>query len=527
MIRSQRSTWCRVRIVTPQIRGQASEVFEWDAARPRTSALRDLQTVVVEQDMSGSPNRFHLIFAPDHIEHGTSWARRIPPYSLVQIEMGSSEAPDDDPLLMVGLTSPGIESEDWTETAPNRRVVVPGLGIERVLAEANVWRAPWLVTHNIDPELDRVTRGPFNQTMTGQPTWRLEIFKGVVDPREALLRVLFFFLVDHKNAVVNLLLPPPFRIFDLLVPGDFTDADVEATRLAYDPDVDFGTPGVSPSTWTLVDDRLKLTAAGLPPQGPVAGFLHACLDPVFQEWFVRYQAGKARLLFRRRPFFRRAPGEEAPPRGRTMFEDGVTDLETFEITSGDVMKAQLRMGSDPVFNTFYAQPGQTTVLQAHAWRANVPPTFCGRETDEAYVGRWGLRPLDHVSPYLLIDSRVQDMATATQAAADLNRTLKSWYDPHPIMQQGSLLVRGRSAYRCGQRLVWRGEDGHGRKDGRATREFYIEGGRHTYDCHTGAFVSELTVTRGWPIGGVAGPHAERQMAPSPKARAAAEPDGGA
>lgn len=518
---SVRQTWVRVRIVTPQLVDQPSEVFEFTPERPRASALRGLQNVSVEQRMGGL-NAFTLTFAPDGIDEGTSWARRIPQYSLVEVQMGSSEAPDDDPLIMIGLTSPGTETENfvtWT-----RQVVITGLGIERVLHEATVWRAPWLALHNIEAELDRVTRGPFNQRMTGQPVWTLQIFKGVRDPREALLRILFFFLVDHANSIVNLLLPPPFRIFDLLVPGDFTDEDVDATSFAYHPENDGTLAAEMPRTWRVVDPRLKITSAAITRQaGSVLNFLNACVDPVFQEFFVRYQGGKARILFRPKPFATRERADEALKRGATLFADGVADLETVTITREDVLQASLRYGSEPVFNVFYARPASTAILQDKQWYANVPPMFSGRQTDEAYLGRFGLRVLDHVSPYLLVDQGVQDMATATAIARDLNATLKSWFDPQPVVQQGSIVLKGRAAYRCGQRLVWNPKlDRRGQGDGRPPREFYIEGVRQSYDVETGTWHSHLTVSRGWQLGGDVGPDGARVL-PTKKPRPAPTP----
>lgn len=517
-----RQTWCKVKIVTPQLVDQDSRTYELDPKSPRTSALHGLTSVSVEQTMTGA-NTFQLTFAPERIEEGESWAALIPQYSLVFIEMGSSDEDGADPLVMIGLTSPGVESEHWQGSAPQRQVVIPGLGIERVLDEAGIYRAPWLELHSIEPELDRKVEDANNELLTHQPMWALQLWQGAIDPREALLRILFYFLVDHKHAFVNLLLPFPYRVRDLLVPGDYSDADVEAVRLLVDLPLVGQMVARIPSNWRMVDRRLKLFTHGMPPQSTVAGYLHACLDLVFHEWFVRYQNGKARIHHRPKPFASRADADAAVRMGETLFADGVPDLATVTINSGDVMQSQIVVGSQPIYNLFMAMPADGSTLEGgRTWREAVRPEFCGRRSDHAYHGRYGLRPLEHTSPYINYDHGMQDVAVATEISRELNQVLKSWYDPQPLLRQGSLICLGRAAFRVGSRLVWDGADINGRSDGRWMREFYVEAVKHTYDFATGAFVSALTVTRGWQLGGEVGPDGERVL-PGKKPRPAPPP----
>lgn len=516
MIKS-RSTWCRVRIVTPNIPGNPSRTYEWDEG----GDLEGLTTVQVTQTMTGV-NSFTLTFAPEGIEEGTSWAKQIPPYSLVTIEMGSSAYPDDDPLCMVGLTSPGVEDEDWIAAPPTRQVTIPGKGIERVLSECGVYKAPWLQLHGGESDaLERVVRGHSVQEYTGQLSWTMEIFNAVLDPREAILRILFYFLIDHRHAVVSLLLPPPFALSDLLVPGDYTDSMMESLRRAYKPggtlaNGDFGDFDLDwiPPSWTLVDERLKVTnAAIMHKSGSVQTFMHACMDLVFHEFFTRYENGKARLIYRAKPFAQREASDEALAKGRTLFADGVPDLADLTFTSADLVKTQLRYGSDPVFNFFYVEPSSASILPNGAYRANVPPRYCGQPEDAAYLGRWGIRPLDHQTPYLPIAHRENAVdAKANMEVMDaLTLILKSWYDPQPVVQQGSILLKGRPAYRPGNRLVWYGQDHAGDSDGRWDREFYLEAAQHSYQFGTGSYLTNTTVTRGWQLGGIVGPDGKRRL----------------
>lgn len=500
-------------ITTPELPDQASRTYRLDEDNPRGSDLHGLMAVTVEQNMTGN-NQFSLVFAPEGFEAGTSWARVIPPYSLVIIEMGSSQEPNADPLVMIGLTSPGVETEDYLATPQTRQVVIPGQGIERVLTECGVYRAPWLEL-NGEPEIvDRIVGGHSIQEYTGQLSWTMQIFQGVLDPREALLKILYYFTIDHAHSVVSLLLPPPFLLSDLLVAGDQDDAALDRLRKAYKPDKAWWDPAFMPSTWKLVDPRLKVTSAALAGKtGAIAGFMASCMDLVFHEYWTRYQDGKARLMYRPKPFAQREASEEAIARGRTLFDDSVTDLDDVVITSQDVVSATLRYGSEPVYNFFYVEPGSASVLPTGSYRANVPPLYCGKVTDEAYLGRWGIRPLDHQTPYLPIahDENAVDASANIQVMRDLTFILKSWYDPQPVLQQGTITCNGRASFRPGNRLVWQAQIESGESDGRWDREFYIEAVHHTYDFGTGSYRCANTVTRGWQLGGIIGPDGRRKL----------------
>ena len=175
-------------------------------------------------------------------------------------------------------------------------------------------------------------------------------------------------------------------------------------------------------------------------------------------------------------------------------------LETVEITSGDVMASQLAHGMRDIRNVFSVQPAQGAFFENDEFKSLVPPRFAGKRSDYAYFGRYGIRPLEHVTPHFVVGrDGATDEKLILHAADTMADTLKRWYDPHPVMIEGTIQVLGRSAYRAGQRLVWHGRDENGDLDGRPTREFYVTHVQHRYGAATGAFISTLMVTRGWTI----------------------------
>lgn len=507
---TSRSTFCHVRIVTPDLPRSPSRVYEWSGTGGELGGLLSMQ---VQTSVQSFVNRFSMSFAPDGIGTPASWARRIPSYSLVFVEMGSSDRDGDDPTVMVGLTEPGVETEAWHGGRPQRSVTIPGRGIETVLEDARIYYSPFLEVHRarLSETLNRETNARLWEMLTGQLVWARQIWAKNIDPREALLRILIYWLANHENAVVNLRLPAPHIIRDLLLPGEWTAERM--TRAVANVKIDRGDgssggekwdfarfPGLArpPSWWSLVDETLRLpTAAMSPTGGSVLDLMRQVVDEQFHELFVRYDRGRARIIHRTRPFGQDV--EQAKP-GQTLFASDVPTLSTIQITSADVLASKGQWGMGPIHNLFHVTPGQGSVLDHEVYKAFSEPVFSGDEQDHAYIGRFGLRPLEHASPYFVIgQGEVLDNEVLGRMSTKLANVLRAWYDPHPAMWQGSLSVLGRAEHRAGQRLVWRGVDAQGQPDGRLLRETYVDEAVQHYDFRSGAFVSHLQVSRGWEV----------------------------
>ena len=484
------STFCHVTIVTPDLNRQTSQRFEWRSGSGELGTLIDVQVSLSVEQM---PSTFNLTFAPHGIDGSESLADLIPEYSVAIIEMGRRGGRDGhDPTVMVGLTGRPQTSESYAGGAPQRQIKIPGRGIEAVLADARVWFAPYLEANPAaSAELDRVAGAPFLESLTGRVMWANKIYGANIDPRRAALAILLYYLGSHESGVVNLLLPSPYRIRDLLLPGNFETRDLAAAIAAYTPGET--PPGRLPSDWTLADSRMRLATASLKPYpGSVLDICRSVIDLEFHEFFARYTEGQARLVFRSNPFQSR----DAATSGRTLFEAQPT-LETIEIAMSDVLQRNLTHGVTPVYNAFFVVPGQSSIVQGQAFKAYVAPQFCGSKDDPAYIGRYGIRPLEHTTPYIVVSrdgsDDQKDLAGLTK---QLSSKLKAWYSPHPRMLTGTLSVLGRAEFRPGHRLLEHAS-------GDRTREFYLRGVSHRYDFRTGAFVSTLDVTRGWSL---EGPH---------------------
>lgn len=501
-----RDTFCRVRITTPDtLLYGPSRVFEFG-----TDAGGPLKAVNVNLTLD-SVNSFELHFAPVGIED-QSWPARIPQYSVVEIEMGASGGGGADPLVMVGITSPGVDGEVWTGASPQRTSTISGRGVEGVLQDARVWLAPFLELHKdrIADELRRTARGFFDNVLgSGQLVFDSKVVTGGMDPREAILAVWAYYMVNHPSAVISLSLPQPYRIRDLLVPGEWSSADVDAMLASYTPGERITTP--TPRWWTTIGDVIGKdltlpTAALRPTPGPVLQLMHQFLDVEFHELFVVYDSmeqgrpggvGKARLIHRTKPF---AP-IDARVSGATLFNLDEPSLRTVEITEGDIMSiGSLTHGITPVYNVFFCQPGDSALLNDQGIRASYPPAYA-KDTDPAFVGRFGVRPLEHRTPFFATDRNPdpEGQGALIEALQSMQDVLYAWHAPAPDMKAATLAVAGRSEHRAGNRVIWKPVDAHGHNVGRPTREWYCTAVRKSYDFASGAFLDTLQLTRGWTV----------------------------
>lgn len=496
-----RVTFCRVRITTPDTPFGPSQTFEWTP--DNHGALDGLMGVSVQQGVDALRNSFVLRFAPV-VQGGLTWAERIPRFSLVQIEMGSSEHPGDDPLVMIGLTKMGAHQAAFAERI-QRQVVVQGEGIEAVLWDANIWFAPYLDidTAARSEALRRAVDAPTRNAIGGnaQLQWVQEILgagtgqAAVYDPREMLAGVLRYFIGNGATSVFSLAVPGQ-PLHQLLVPGEF--------NAWFERETGRGARVLVPPSWSVIDDRIRMAFAQYRPEpGPIGAHCEKLVDRMFHDFFVRYEDGRARLAHRVKPF------KATTPRSRVI--DGLAggpslfDLEavrTVEVTGDDVRQAGLQQ-SMPIANFFWVLPGFHSATGQQHFKAAFAPSFSTSE-DFSNVGRFGLRAVEHVSPYMILDRQTEGDATtpeeskrigtAIALAMKLSETLKVWMDPHPEMWAGTLVIRGRAGVRPGDRVVWTGPDA-----GPYPLEFHVKAVSHSYSFEDGAFVTQLQVERGWRV----------------------------
>jgi len=534
-----RITWCNVKIITPDLPHLPTATYEWDSLEG-VGSLGILTNVSVQHGMQGV-NSFTLSFAPEGIDNNL-WTDRIPQYSLVFIDMGSDAADGDDPTVMVGLTGPPSVSEDFGSVS--RQVSIPGRGVECVMADAGVWLAPWLDIHDAGGSLLERVAGDFQVEagINGRPMWIRNIFnKFLVDnpgalgdaatndpvtevnPLEALVVLVRYYLDNEPTSVVNLVLPPPYIIRRLLTFGELGEEAFEPGNL------------LVPDTWSLVHPKLRMPQTAITPrEGPVMGMIEQVIDRMFHDFFIRYEDGKARMQHRVKPFNRpipkaqqaleakgvlgaadkilarawdetvsrtgaKTPTKKNPAIGRTRFAGDQATVKTLEVTKADLLGTQLRKGMTPIYNAFYVLAGQiaTVSKDKDSFLANIPPVFSGQPSDFSYVGRFGIRGMKHESPYMMFERGSEtDIAFYQDLVTELAQTLQAWFDPHPEMLAGTIQVVGRAEYRCGHRLLLVDDDGE-----RPTYEYHVTSVSHSYSFADGSFVTSLGVERGWRVDG--------------------------
>lgn len=505
-----RVTWCTVRIVTPDTPLGPSRTFEWEA-KGSGRTLDGLMGVNVQQSVDGLRNSFMLHFSP-HRHNGLTWAEIIPLYSLVYIEMGSSEHEGDDPLVMIGVTKGDSHNSTFGQQV-QREVVIQGEGIETVLWDANIWFAPYLDNNTAaaNEALRRAVDAPTRNAISGnaQLQWTAEILGGkggqaaIYDPREMLLGILRYFIADGATSVFSLQIPdrPLHRILVAGEQNGWIEQDIGpggGPQLAQQAFI--------PKSWSVVDERIRMAFSQYRPEpGPIAQHCEKIVDRTFHDFFVRYEGGRARLVHRVKPFNTQQATNRViggMPGGPSLFN--LNAVNTVEIQGHDLRQASLSR-SMPINNFFYVLPGFHSADGKEHMKAAFAPAFCTSE-DFSNIARFGLRPLDTVSPYLVLDRQTEgdettpeearEIGTIIELARKFSNILKVWMDPHPVMWAGTLSIRGRVAIRPGDRVVWNGND-----VGPFPIEFHVRSVAHTYSFADGSFITSLNVERGWRIGG--------------------------
>lgn len=529
---SSRTTFCRVTIITPDLSwaGRPSRTLQW-TGKPGDD-LDSLMSVSVSTSLRLGGNGFTMQFAPRYFER-ESIADLVPTNSLVFINMGSS-AHDEDPTVLVGLTSEPSEMEAFTAAGPQRVITIPGRGLDSVLAEAGIYRNAALATkgpafiETLAKDLSRVTQPAQDSAVSGGKiaSWMGLMWSAGIDPREAIARVLYYFVADEASTIIDMGLPGMRTLGDLITAGGQTPRDpavaawaakfgaaVEAAKKSGKNQaatmaeaVKFACP--IPPKWTLLLPGLRLPVSNInPAAGSVLDIMQGAADPLFHELYAVHQQGRVDVMFGAKPF-----ADPDTFAGGSQFNVDALfagEPETIEITTGDLVgQVSMRRGM-PVSNLWHVLPGAGAANNADAIRNQVMPAVSGRENYSDF-NRFGLRPKETTIPYMPGDhfGNTADVAKPAQMQVEplydlvkkLNRTLKAWEDPHPFMWQGSLTMNGRAAVKPGRRLLWRGQDISGRPDGRPLREFYIEAASHSYTFANGAFNTTAQVSRGWELG---------------------------
>jgi hypothetical protein len=228
--------------------------------------------------------------------------------------------------------------------------------------------------------------------------------------------------------------------------------------------------------------------------GVLWNYLKVFVDTLFQEIFTRMEGGVCRLHFRAKPFLQEYGGTG------TRFRDDDPTLGTRELDQGIILASHLRRQSTAVYNFFRVLPiGASTALQEPSFLYRLVPTILTDPDHPSYVRRYGLRVLDHASPYLSAKPTIPSTATnetddSVVAAGQRWGTIASvFYGSGAEMYGGVLTVLGSPLWNVGMRLLT--------EDERGPREGYIEGVDHQYDYRTGRYSSQLRVTRLWYLDG--------------------------
>lgn len=282
--------------------------------------------------------------------------------------------------------------------------------------------------------------------------------------------------LETSNQLLNLDLPGKRTVADLLV-----YREDQATLF---------TPGVT-----------VFTGTDAPEAGALWNYMQLFHDTLMQELFSRIEGGTCRLHFRGKPFLKEFTGT-----GSRFVTDEPT-LETLELPWGEVLSRQQRRQMSQIYNFFLVLPlGAMLLRDDPGFRYSLAPTVLRDADDPGAVTRYGIRVLQHSSPYLsatrimptsdgkkLSTSPLNTKDPTVKTAMEWSKWASVWYGWGAEMYVGFVTLPGSPRYNLGQRLTW--------NEPRGKREAYCEGIDHDWDARTGLYTSQLRYTRAWYLDG--------------------------
>lgn len=346
---------------------------------------RDLLAVETRKDLGEAVGSFSLHFAPTTDETGRRWDQRIPRRSLVFIDMeraGTPGLPDVHPTVMVGLTDDHGAFEDWREAAPRRLVQVSGRELSCVILDAKLWFHPALAR---DPALGTLT---FESAAMGVQTLALTYNPNL--PRAG----------DSPMNILKLLLD-----YYLLVGGAAASIPTGTPGLQQ-PVMQLDLPGVTlpdllwvnREQWNTFEPDVQVPIVhGTTELGSLWNYLRTFVDQAFQEFFTRIEDGVCKIHFRGKPF------QHEPIESGTRFKSTAAEptLRTLMLDPNWIMTSTMQTQTANVYNVFLAVPlGITQYYDDPHFKYHVVPYIIKEPAHPSFVGRYGLRVMEHASPYL-------------------------------------------------------------------------------------------------------------------------------
>lgn len=361
------STVCTVDIISPE--GLRTTFTS-------TEPQSDLLSVETSKDIGEVCGTFTLAFAPREID-GESWEERIPMRSLVRIRMdrpGKSDLPQVNTTVMLGLTDDHARTEHFGQAQTQRQVVVSGRELSAILIDAQLFFHPLLYKDT--------GRFGFLAGVEMTPAWNPDLLQAGLDPRENLKIILEYFLLggeqangegeqgqtSRRRAVINLHLPD-VSLSDLLV--------------------------LNSQAWTMFDEVSMPVGQNNVMVGSIYNYCQMCIDPAFQEFFTRVEAGVSKIHFRVRPY------KTAKVTTGSRFAEDAPTLQTLRLDPSWLISTNLRRNSQAIYNVFWVKPiFAWNMLDSYALSTQTQPVTITDALHPSSLVRYGIRLMQVASPYL-------------------------------------------------------------------------------------------------------------------------------
>ncbi len=510
---------------------------EWD---PRTGTVRpgklygfdsgerggpadDLISLVTSKQLDQPAGRFTLNFVPREVEEGRTWADLIPAYSLVEIWLQRWPENPQPVLVMLGLSGPTIESEDYSNAEPERTIQVTGWELSVIFADQRILYLPVPPEEQAYEVLpDPLARPLSSSVVTTSVTPRATSPAQRGQPATATPEVSLFGMLAIDPELAQEGATPVDaigRFVQMVTTGVATDYNKHGLPL-----LNFEFPDATlkdllffdakRARRDLFDPQAQLPASAQLPIDRAAlwSLMTAWCDPYYQEMFpltrdtsldtrarfvTTLQRAAIEIVFRKKPFAGRinSAGEVVGVASSvgTQFDPDFGDANTTTIADSDVASISVACGFvDRISNVYLVYP-QASGIGGPDWRAIQTPLADNHPLAPSSVVRFGSRPMEVPDYYIRLDGGEGPINWLAVASAR-QRLLWAWHRFEPLFRRGSYTLRGHAEIQVGSRLVHVGRN--------MNREYYVTGLTHSMllGDQQPRFLTRVEVERGWDLG---------------------------
>lgn len=441
----------------------------------------DVLSLSVTKAMNSPFGRFSLNLSPRLIARNKHWGDLIPPYSLVEIWLQSYPRDKTPVLAMVGLVDEVSVDETYTNAVQNRSIQITGKESTCLFVDQKTYTVPSTLD-TVEPADDIKLPELYSQKTMLLQGFNInpDLVQENTKPYDSFYT---FFKIITEGGVRSEgnQEAQPFVNLDLPFNPSTRDKLSIADLIFYDPEK---------TKNNMADPRFIFPASSFTIQNniPIWTLMSSLVSPVFFELYTVSKEldgrGVNEIIFRKKPYAGRLNENgqviEDRPVGQSQLDEG---LPTFELGDLDVLSRSLQRSPQNIKN-FYRVLGAflNQNIPSDPWLYSTP-LIDYADNSPSSIKRYGLRLFDVDDYYLAQDSDEIEVKKQRQ------KLLWYWHRFEPVFKSGDYVIRGNPSIDIGTRITHN------------NYEYYVTGVSHNFTAtsQSPAFLTKLTVERGWPI----------------------------